>query len=76
MGRLRERRGICLAVSQFLGLFFSGLTLNVRADLLPNRRSAQGTQELLGHAYISLTLNVYSHVLPYMGDAAAGAMDN
>lgn len=32
-------------------------------------------QELLGHTDISLTLNVYSHVLPDMGDAAAGAMD-
>jgi integrase len=32
-------------------------------------------QELLGHADISLTLNVYSHVLPDMGDIAAGAMD-
>jgi integrase len=32
-------------------------------------------QELLGHADISLTLNVYSHVLPDMGDAASGAMD-
>jgi integrase len=33
-------------------------------------------QELLGHADISLTLNVYSHVLPDMGDIAAGAMDD
>jgi integrase len=32
-------------------------------------------QELLGHADISITLNVYSHVLPDMGDAAAGVMD-
>ncbi len=32
-------------------------------------------QELLGHADISLTLNVYSHVLPDMGNAAAGAID-
>ena len=32
-------------------------------------------QELPGYADISLTLNVYSHVLPDMGDAAAGAMD-
>ena len=31
--------------------------------------------DLLGHADVSLTLNVYSHVLPDMGDAAAGAMD-
>lgn len=33
-------------------------------------------QELLGHSDVSLTLNVYSHVLPDMGDAAAGAMDD
>ncbi|MBA2441115.1 MAG: site-specific integrase [Rubrobacter sp.] len=33
-------------------------------------------QELLGHKDIALTLNVYSHVLPDMGDAAAGAMDD
>ena len=33
-------------------------------------------QELVGHADITLTLNVYSHVLPDMGDAAAGAMDD
>jgi integrase len=32
-------------------------------------------QELLGHGDVSLTLNVYSHVLPDMGDVAAGAMD-
>ena len=32
-------------------------------------------QELLGHGDVSLTLNVYSHVLPDMGDTAAGAMD-
>jgi integrase len=36
---------------------------------------AKCVQELLGYADISLTLNVYSHVLPDMGDAAAGAMD-
>ena len=33
-------------------------------------------QELLEHADISLTLNVYSHVLPDIGHAAAGAMDD
>jgi integrase len=32
-------------------------------------------QELLGHADVSLTLNIYSHVLPDMGDTAAGAME-
>jgi hypothetical protein len=33
-------------------------------------------QDLLGDADISLTLNVYSHVLPDMGDIAAGVMDD
>jgi integrase len=32
-------------------------------------------QELLGHSTIAITLDIYSHVLPGMGDAAAGAMD-
>ena len=30
---------------------------------------------MLGHANISITLDTYSHVIPGMGDAAAGAMD-
>ncbi len=33
-------------------------------------------QKLLGHGDVSLTLNVYSHVLPDMGDTAAGVMDD
>ncbi len=45
-------------------------TLLLRQDVNPKYM-----QELRGHADISLTLNVYSHVLPDMGDAAAGAMD-
>lgn len=32
-------------------------------------------QELLDHSTIAITLDTYSHVLPGMGDAAAGAMD-
>jgi hypothetical protein len=32
-------------------------------------------QELLGYSHIAITLATYSHVLPGMGDAAAGAMD-
>ncbi len=31
-------------------------------------------QELLGHATISITLDTYSHLLPGIGDEAAGAM--
>lgn len=44
--------------------------------LLKQGVHAKYVQELLGHADISLTLNVYSHVLPDMGEAAAGAMDH
>jgi integrase len=33
-------------------------------------------QERLGHGDVSPTLNVYFHVLPDMGDATAGAMDD
>jgi integrase len=43
---------------------------------LKTPKSSIYVQELLGHADITLTLNVYSHVLPDMGDAAAGAMDD
>ena len=33
-------------------------------------------QELPGHKNISITLATYSHVLPGMGDAAAGEMND
>jgi integrase len=32
-------------------------------------------QETLDHAHIPETMDTYSHVLPGMGDTAAGAMD-
>jgi integrase len=44
--------------------------------LLDEGVHAKLVQELLGHATISITLATYSHVLPGMGDAAAGAMDD
>ena len=44
--------------------------------LLRQGVNAKFVQELLEHRDVSLTLNVYSHVLPDMGDAAAGAMDD
>ena len=31
--------------------------------------------EMLGHSSVSITLDTYSHVIPGLGDAAAGAMD-
>jgi integrase len=43
--------------------------------LLSKGVHAKFVQELLGHATISITLDTYSHVLPGMGDATAGAMD-
>jgi integrase len=49
---------------------------HMRHALAPARRQLEvRPQKLLGHADMSLSLNVYSHVLPDMGDAAAGAMD-
>ncbi len=33
-------------------------------------------QELLGHGDVTRTFNVCSHMLPDMGNAAAGAMDD
>jgi integrase len=43
--------------------------------LLSKGVHAKFVQELSGHATIIITLDTYSHVLPGMGDAAAGAMD-
>jgi integrase len=33
-------------------------------------------QELLGHSNVGITLDTYSHVLPGMGEEAAGAMED
>jgi integrase len=65
---LLERAG--LPAVRFHDLRHTCATLLLRQGV-----NAKFVQELLGHADVSLTLNVYSHVLPDMGDAAAGAMD-
>ncbi len=63
----------------------AGLPKNVRFHdlrhtcatlLLRQGDNPKFVQELLGHADVTLTLNVHSHVLPDMGDAVAGAMDD
>jgi integrase len=43
--------------------------ISVHAPLLPS-------ESLLGHASVTITLDTYSHVIPGLGDAAAGAMDD
>jgi integrase len=68
--RLLERAGLTKSF-RFHDLRHTCATLLLRQGVNP-----KFVQELLGHADISLTLNVYSHVLPDMGDAAAGAMDD
>ena len=55
---------------------FHDLRHTCAALLLRQGVNPESVQELLGHADVSLTLNVYSHVLPDMGGAAAGAMDD
>ena len=32
--------------------------------------------EMLGHSSIAMTLDAYSHVIPGLGEAAAGAMED
>jgi integrase len=44
--------------------------------LLAKNVNPKIVSEMLGHATIAITLDTYSHVLPNMGDAAAGAMDD
>ncbi|CAA9450707.1 MAG: Integrase, partial [uncultured Rubrobacteraceae bacterium] len=44
--------------------------------LLSKNVNPKIVSEMLGHATIAITLDTYSHVLPNMGDAAAGAMDD
>jgi integrase len=65
-----ERAGL-LRNTRFHDLRHTCATLLLRQGI-----HVKYVQELLGHADISLTLNVYSHVLPDMGEAAAGAMDH
>ncbi|HEV2744683.1 MAG TPA: site-specific integrase, partial [Rubrobacter sp.] len=57
------------------GTHFHDLRHTCATLLLRQGVNPKYVQDLLGHADTSLTLNVYSHVLPDMGDAAAGAMD-
>ena len=68
--RLLERAGLSKSFR------FHDLRRTCATLLLGQGVNPEFVQELLGHADISLTLNVYSHVLPDMGDAAAGAMDD
>ena len=67
--RMLERSGLA-STFRFHDLRHTRATL-----LLKQGIRVKFVQELLGHGDVSLTLNVYSHVLPDMGDAAAGAMD-
>jgi integrase len=67
--RMLERSGLS-STFRFHDLRHTSATL-----LLKQGVHVKFVQELLGHGDVSLTLNVYSHVLPDMGDAAAGAMD-
>jgi integrase len=67
--RTHLRRAALPATIRFHDLRHTCATLLLRQGVNP-----KFVQDLLGHADVSLTLNVYSHVLPDMGDAAAGAM--
>ncbi|HLM78157.1 MAG TPA: site-specific integrase [Rubrobacteraceae bacterium] len=64
-----------LSKADLPGIRFHDLRHTCATLLLGKGVHAKFVQELLGHATISITLDTYSHVLPGMGDAAAGAMD-
>ena len=68
--KIRVKRTSLPRTLRFHDLRHTCATLLLRQGVNP-----KFVQELLGHADISLTLNTYSHVLPDMGDAAAGGMD-
>jgi integrase len=68
--KIRVKRASLPQTLRFHDLRHTCATLLLRQGINP-----KFVQELLGHADISLTLNTYSHVLPDMGDAAAGGMD-
>jgi integrase len=68
--KIRVKRASLPQTLRFHDLRHTCATLLLKQGVNP-----KFVQELLGHADISLTLNTYSHVLPDMGDAAAGAMD-
>jgi integrase len=57
------------------GIRFHDLRHTCATLLLTKGVHPKIVQELLGHSTIAITLDTYSHVLPGMGDAAAGAMD-
>jgi integrase len=68
--KIRVKRAALPQTLRFHDLRHTCATLLLRQGVNP-----KFVQELLGHSDISLTLNTYSHVLPDMGDAAAGGMD-
>jgi integrase len=68
--RFRVKRASLPQTLRFHDLRHTCATLLLKQGVNP-----KFVQDLLGHADISLTLNTYSHVLPDMGDAAAGGMD-
>jgi integrase len=68
--KIRAKRSSLPQTLRFHDLRHTCATLLLKQGVNP-----KFVQELLGHADISLTLNTYSHVLPDMGDAAAGGMD-
>jgi integrase len=68
--KIRVKRAALPQTLRFHDLRHTCATLLLKQGVNP-----KFVQELLGHADISLTLNTYSHVLPDMGDAAAGGMD-
>jgi len=54
---------------------FHDLRLTCATLLLTKGVHPKIVSEMLGHSSIAITLDTYSHVIPGLGDAAAGAME-
>ena len=57
------------------GIRFHDLTHTCATLLLTRGVHPKIVRKLLGHSNIAIALGTYSHLLPSMGDAATGAMD-
>lgn len=74
--RVRRRFKLLLKGAGLPEVRFHDLRHTCATLLLSKNVNPKIVSEMLGHATIAITLDTYSHVLPNMGDAAAGAMDD
>jgi integrase len=73
---VRRRFKLLLSCAGLPQVRFHDLRHTCARVLLSMNVNPKIVSEMLGHATVSITLDTYSHVLPNIGDAAAGAMND